>query len=136
VVAVKRQGTAGAWRRRHTQQFFFLIFFAVLAIIVVGAILRWTVVSGLRKTGVRIAATVRDVDHQRHTTMNPTTHVMTTRNHWYIEAEWTEPTSGEARIFRSDRLDEQDAERYPIGSPITVLIDPQNPDSNYVEIAR
>ena len=39
-------------------------------------------------------------------------------------------------MFRSDRLDQGDAERYPAGSPITVLIDPQNPDSYYVEIAR
>jgi hypothetical protein len=38
------------------------------------------VVGRLRKAGVRIAATVRDIDHQRHTTMNPTTHFMTTRD--------------------------------------------------------
>jgi hypothetical protein len=109
--AVKRQGASSAWRRRHAQQFFFLIFFAVLAVIVVGAKLPWTEVSGLRKTGVRIAATVRDIDHQRHMTMNPTTQVMTTRNDWYIEAECTDPTSGETRAFRSDHLGEQDAER-------------------------
>lgn len=98
--------------------------------------MRWSQIGGLRQTGVRVAATVRDIDHQRHTTMNPTTHVMTTRDDWYIEAEWTDPTSGETRTFRSDRLDEWDAERYPGGSPITVLVDPQNPDSYYVEIAR
>jgi len=103
---------------------------------VVGAILRRTEVSGLRETGVGIAAKVRDIDHQRHMTMNPTTQVMTTRNDWYIEADWTDPTSGETRAFRSDHLDEQDAERYPIGSTITALIDPQNPDGYYVEIAR
>ena len=117
-------------------QLIYLAFFAVLAFLVVGTVLRWTQVSGLRKTGVRIAATVRDIDHQHHTTMNPTTHVMTTRDDWYIEAEWADPASGETRVFRSDRLDEWDAERYPVGSPITVLIDPQNPDSYYVEIAR
>jgi hypothetical protein len=116
--------------------FFYLAFFAVLIFVIGGAILRWTEVSGLRKTGVRIAATVRDIDHQRHATMNPTTHVMTTRDDWYIEAEWTDPASGETRLFRSDRLDQDDAERYPVGSPITVLIDPQNPESYYVEIAR
>jgi hypothetical protein len=118
------------------QQLIYLAFFAVLIFVIGGAILRWTEVSGLRKTGVRIAATVRDIDHQRHATMNPTTHVMTTRDDWYIEAEWTDPASGETRFFRSDRLDQDDAERYPVGSPITVLIDPQNPESYYVEIAR
>ena len=118
------------------QPLIYLAFFVVLLVVIGGAILRWTQVSGLRKTGVRIAATVRDIDHQRHTTMNPTTHVMTTRDDWYIEAEWTDPASGETRMFRSDRLDEWDAERYPVGSPITVLIDPQNPESYYVEIAR
>jgi len=118
------------------QQLIYLAFFVILAVAIGGAILRWTQVSGLRQTGMRIAATVRDIDHQRHTTMHPTTHVMTTRDDWYIEAEWADPASGETRMFRSDRLDEWDAERYPVGSPITVLIDPQNPESYYVEIAR
>jgi hypothetical protein len=84
----------------------------------------------------RVAATVRDIDHQSHTTMHPTTHVMTSRDDWYIEAEWTDPASGEMRTIRSGRLVQAAAERSPIGSPITVLIDPQNPDSYYVEIAR
>jgi hypothetical protein len=39
-------------------------------------------------------------------------------------------------VFRSDRLDAWDTGRHPIGSPLTVLIDPQNPDGYYVEIAR
>jgi uncharacterized protein DUF3592 len=117
-------------------QLIYLAFFIVLLFIVVRTVLRWSQVGGLRQTGVRIAATVRDIDHQSHTTMNPTTHVMTTRDDWYIEAEWTDPASGETRTFRSDRLDQWDAERYPVGSPITVLIDPQNPNSYYVEIAR
>ncbi len=118
------------------QQLIYLVFFAVLVLPRHQDGVALDAVSGLRQTGVRIAATVRDIDHQRHTTMNPTTHVMTTRDDWYIEAEWTDPASGETRSFRSDRLDQWDAERYPVGSPITVLIDPQNPDSYYVEIAR
>ncbi|HEY7093309.1 MAG TPA: DUF3592 domain-containing protein [Ktedonobacterales bacterium] len=118
------------------QQLFYMAFFVILIVVIGGAILRGAQVSGLRQTGMRIAATVRDIDHQRHTTTNPTTHVMSTRDDWDIEAEWTDPASGESRLFRSDRLDEWDAERYPVGSPITVLIDPQNPDSYYVEIAR
>jgi hypothetical protein len=118
------------------QQLFYLAFFVILIVAIGGAILRWTQVSGLRQTGVRSAATVRDIDHQRHTITNPTTHVMTTYGDWYIAAEWTDPASGETRVFRSDRLDQWDAERCPIGSPITVLIDPQNHDSYYVEIAR
>ena len=118
------------------EQLLYLAFFVILVVAIGGAILRWTQVSSLRQSGVRVAATVRDIDHQRHTTMNPTNNVMTTRDNWYIEAEWTDPASGETRMFRSDRLDQWDAERYPVGSPITVLIDPQNPDSYYVEIAR
>jgi hypothetical protein len=118
------------------QQLIYLVFFVVLVVVIGGVILRWTQVSGLRQTGMRIAATVRDIDHQRHTTMNPTTHVMTTRDDWYIEAEWPDPASGETRTFRSDRLDQWDAERCPVGSPITVPIDPQNPHRYYVEITR
>ena len=118
------------------QQLIYLVFFVILVVVIGGVILRWTQVSGLRQTGMRVAATVRDIDHQRHTTMNTTTHVMTTRDDCYIEAEWTDSASGETRVFRSDRLDEWDAERYPVCSPITVLIDPQNPDSYYVEIAH
>ena len=68
--------------------------------------------------------------------MNPTTHIMTPRDDWFIEAAWTDPASGETHAFRSDRLDQRDAERYPVGAPITALIDPQHPDSYSVEIAR
>jgi hypothetical protein len=109
------------------QQLFYLAFFVVLIYIVVRMALRWSQVSDLRQTSVRVTATVRDIDHQRHTTTNPTTHIMATRDDWYIEAEWTDTTTGETRRFRSDRLDQEDAERYAVGSPITVLIDPQNP---------
>jgi hypothetical protein len=82
------------------------------------------------------AAAISAAAPTKATTMNPTNNVMTTRDDWYIEADWTDPTSGETRVFCSDRLDQWDAERYPVGSPITVLIDPQYPESYYVEIAR
>jgi len=117
------------------QQLIALAFFVVLLFIIVRTVLRWSQIGGLRKTGERVAATVRDMAHKSHTTMNPTTHVMTTRHDWYIEAGRTDPTGGETRVFRSDCLDEWDAERYLVGSPITVLVDPQNPNGYYVKVA-
>lgn len=62
------------------QQLFYLAFLVVLVYIVVRTALRWSQVSGLRQTGVRVTATVRDINNQRYSTTNPTTHIMTTRD--------------------------------------------------------
>ncbi len=60
----------------------------------------------------------------------------TYRDDWFVEAEWRDPATGATHSFKSERLSRADAERYAARSPITVLIDPIDPGSYYVEIAR
>ena len=59
--AVQRWGAADTLGSRRMQQLIYPAFFVVLAVAIGGAILRWTQVSGLRQTGMRIAATCANI---------------------------------------------------------------------------
>ncbi|WIG61627.1 MAG: hypothetical protein OJF49_004375 [Ktedonobacterales bacterium] len=124
---------------------FFLFIAVIICLVVAQALLQRQEISTLRHSGTRVVATVTNVTHERHQTgggvpMNPATpgvmQPATYVDHWYIEAEWLDPKTGVLHTFRSVPQDEDDARRYTAGSPITVLIDPVNPASYYVEIAR
>ncbi len=113
-----------------------LIILAFLAIIIGAVVMNWLRLDNLRREGARVTATVRNIAHEHHTRMNSTDYTMTTRDQWYVDADWTDPETGVTRSFRSDSLNEWDTLRYCVGSPITVLVDPTNPDSYHVEITR
>lgn len=127
---------------------FTLFFVVVLGLIisqVVRQMMRAQEVGELEQSGKRIAATVTNVLHERVQTnpgnmANPTAHMApaapTYRDDWYVEAHWTDPQTGAVHQFKSDRLDREDATRYAAGDPITVKIDPADPDHYYVEVAR
>lgn len=127
---------------------FGLCFLAVLALIafaIVQSVLRAQQVDALRRGGTRVAATVTNVLHERVQTNpgmapNAATGMPATapiyRDDWFVEAAWTNPQTGAAYRFKSDRLTHADALRYTAGQPITVLIDPNDPTRHYVEIAR
>ncbi len=55
---------------------------------------------------------------------------------WIIEATWVDPKTSISYYFKSERLNYDDAMRYTDGDPITVLIEPDNPNSYHMEIAR
>jgi hypothetical protein len=55
---------------------------------------------------------------------------------WMIEATWFDPKANMFYDFKSGRLDYDDAMRYTVGDPITVLIEPDNPNRYHMEIAR
>ncbi|HKB47415.1 MAG TPA: DUF3592 domain-containing protein [Ktedonobacterales bacterium] len=127
---------------------FAIFFVVVLGLIVLGmvqSVLRQQQIGELRRSGTRVAATVTNILHERvqasaGTAPNPTTgapgFAPTYRDDWFVEAEWRDPATGATHHFKSERLSRADAERYAAGSPITVLIDPNDPGSYYVEIAR
>jgi len=123
---------------------FFLIVLGVIVWQVVRAIMRTQEVDELRRSGKRVAATVTNILHERvqssaATAPNPATNMparaATYRDDWYVEAEWTDPQTGQAYAFKSERLDREGAMRYHAGDPITVLVDPSDPSLYYVEIA-
>ncbi len=127
---------------------FAIFFVVVLGLIVLGmvqSVLRQQQIGELRRSGRRVAATVTNILHERvqanaGTALNPTTGAPgiapTYRDDWFVEAEWRDPATGATHSFKSERLSRADAERYAAGSPIAVLIEPNDPASYYVEIAR
>ena len=127
---------------------FTLFLLAAAGLIAMGWVRSWLrgqEIDELRRSGTRVAATVTNIVHERVQTSagmppNPATGMAgvpaTHRDDWYVEAEWTDPRTGMARRFRSERLDEVDARRYAAGEPITVLVDASDAGRYYVEIAR
>jgi hypothetical protein len=123
---------------------FFVVVLALIAFGIVRGILRQQQIGELRRSGTRVAATVTNIVHERVQSVagrppDPTTGAPAApqyRDDWFVEAAWQNPATGATHQFKSERLSRHDAERYSAGSPITVLIDPNNPASYYVEIAR
>jgi len=123
---------------------FFLVVIGLIVWQVVRAIMRTQEIDELRRSGKRVATTVTNILHERvqssaATAPNPATNMpgraATYRDDWYVEAEWTDPQSGQAYAFKSERLDREGAMRYHAGDPITVLVAPGDPSRYYVEIA-
>lgn len=120
---------------------FILVVLIMIGVTAARSLLRVAQVSTLQRTGTRVAATVTNLTHERRQTnagtlINGIPQAPTYRDDWFVEATWSEPSSGQVYTFLSDRLAREDAERYSAGSPITVLIDPANPASYYVEVAH
>ena len=127
---------------------FALVFVIVLCVIgfgIVQTFMRTQQVDELRRSGMRVAATVTNVLHERvqtnpgmppNTTTGMPPTAPTYRDDWYVEAVWTNPQTSATYTFKSDRLTRADALQYAAGQPITVLIDPSDPTRYYVEIAR
>lgn len=124
---------------------FFIVVLGIFAFGIVQSFLRAQQVDELRRTGTHVAATVTNILHERVQTnpgmapnnaagMPPT--APTYRDDLFVEATWTDPTTGTTYQFKSDRLTHANALRYAAGQPITVLIDPADPTRHYVEIAR
>ncbi|HEX8033457.1 MAG TPA: DUF3592 domain-containing protein [Ktedonobacterales bacterium] len=121
-------------------QSMFQLFF-VFALIVVGVgfvqvFLRQGEIAELRRSGTRVAATVSDIVHERRQTGTGVNHMPVYSDYWRVEAEWTDPQTGAVHTFRSEDLGYAPSHQYFPGSPITVLIDRNDPSRHYVEIAR
>jgi hypothetical protein len=119
---------------------------AIIIFGIVAVVLRQRQIATLQRTGTRVVARVTNILHERIQTnagapLDPVNHpgVMqapTYRDVWHVEAEWTDPQTGTTHRFRSEALTRTVAERYPAGSPITVLINLNDPSQYFVEIAK
>src|SRR5262249_9755944 len=130
------------------QGYFFLVFIVILGVLLMQTLLRRQQEDELRRIGIRVAATVTNLVHERVQTNLDAAAIPTTptsssvppdpvyADHWYIECAWTEPHTGAVSTFRSDSIDETTAHVYLPGSPITVLMLPDDPDSYYVEVIQ
>jgi len=85
----------------------------------------------LHKRGRRLVAIVTAVEQEREERGNP--EVPRIDYAYYIEAEWTDPRTGNTYRFRSDRLASSPKE-YPPGAPVQVLVDPKDPARYVLEL--
>jgi hypothetical protein len=127
--------------------FVFLVFLVIAGLLAFQLLLRQQQVAELRRTGQRVIAGVTRVVHERVQT-NPgatipgppdlpnTPAPPTFADRWYIECQWTDPKTRYTYTFRSDAVDQPTAALYAPSAPITVLIQPGDPDTYFVEVAE
>lgn len=113
----------------------FAICFLILATSVYLAILpgqlRRIKIQNLQKQGKRVRAIVTNIDQEREERGNP--EFPRIDYAYYIEAEWTDPQTGDTYRFRSNRLASSPKE-YTQGTFVHVLIDPNNPTRCVMEL--
>lgn len=125
---------------------FFLVFLVIAGLLAFQLLLRQQQVAELRRSGQRVVAGVTRVIHERVQTnagatipgppgMPPTPAPSTFADRWYIECRWTDPKTRYSYTFRSDAVDHSTAALYAPGAPITVLMQPGDPETYYVEVA-
>jgi Protein of unknown function (DUF3592) len=85
----------------------------------------------LQRRGRRLIAVVTNVEQECEERGNP--EFPRIDYAYYIEAEWTDPRTGNTYRFRSDRLASSPKE-YPTGAFVRVLIDPKNPARYVLEL--
>ena len=85
----------------------------------------------LQEEGRRVIAIVTNVEREREERGNP--EVPRIDYAYYIEAEWTDPRTGNTYQFRSNRLASSPKEYTP-GTFVHVLIDPKNPARYALEL--
>jgi Protein of unknown function (DUF3592) len=106
-----------------------LIVLAVLTILFVQQ--RKANIRTLQERGRRLIAVVTAVERECEERGNP--EVPRIDYAYYIEAEWTDPRTGNTYRFRSDRLASSPKE-YPPGAFINVLVDPEDPTRYVLEL--
>ena len=85
----------------------------------------------LQQRGRRLIAIVTAVEQECEERGNP--EVPRIDYAYYIEAEWTDPRTGNTYRFRSDRLASSPKE-YPPGAFVRVLVDPKDPTRYVLEL--
>ena len=85
----------------------------------------------LQKRGRRLIAIVTNIEQECEERGNP--EFPRIDYAYYIEAEWTDPRTGNTYRFRSDRLASSPKE-YPPGTFVYVLVDPRNPSRYVLEV--
>ena len=85
----------------------------------------------LQKRGRRLIAIVTNIEQECEERGNP--EFPRIDYAYYIEAEWTDPRTGNTYRFRSDRLASSPKE-YPPGTFVHVLVDPRNPSRYVLEV--
>ena len=108
-----------------------LMVLVAVCLVVLFARRRKANVRTLQKRGRRLVAIVTNVEQEREERGNP--EVPRIDYAYYIEAEWTDPRTGNTYRFRSDRLASSPKE-YPPGTFIHVLVDPKRPTRYVLEL--
>ena len=106
------------------------IFFLVVSGIALATIRRWRVQKWLLKNGESVIA---KFDRVREVKVR---HKNSTSTHYLVLATWTDPKTKKEYKFKSDPFRRFDPGSYiETGQSIKVLIDPNNPKTNYVDLS-
>jgi hypothetical protein len=108
-----------------------LMLLAAICLIILLARRKKAMIRTLQKRGRRLIAIVTAVEQVREERGNP--EIPRIDYAYYIEAEWTDPQTGNTYQFRSDRLASSPKEYSP-GTFISVLIDPEQPTHYVLEL--
>jgi hypothetical protein len=98
----------------------------LLIIAFVYAVYRRRKLNWLHTNGKEIIATVTDVTQNREPRRYPDGRIV---NVYTVKATWTDPQNNSTYTFRDNTLDQ--SEKFPPGSQVSVLIDPQHPQERY-----
>jgi hypothetical protein len=108
---------------------FLLFLLLVGAVVAADRIWRRRTIARLKRSHRRVVAKIKSISHSNVLGRN-------FRGNWIVEATWFDPKTNMIYDFKSERLDYDDAMRCTVGDPITVLIEPDNPNRYQMEIAR
>ncbi len=98
----------------------------LLTIALVYIILRRRKLGWLHTNGKEVVATVTDVSKNPEPRRYPDGRIV---NVYTVRATWTDPQNNSTYTFHDNTLDQ--SERFPPGSQVSVLIDPQHPQERY-----
>ncbi len=108
-----------------------LVLLAAVFLIILFVQQRKANIRTLQQRGRRLIAIVTAVEQECEERGNP--EVPRIDYAYYIEAEWTDPQTGNTYRFRSDRLASSPKE-YPPGAFVCVLVDPKDPTRYVLEL--
>jgi hypothetical protein len=87
----------------------------------------------LRQRGTHITATVIEVKEKTEYTISMDVGPTFPYTSYALRARWTDPQTGEVHLFMSEWLGSKPA-KYTRGSPISILIDPNDPGRYHMEL--
>ena len=133
---------------------FVSLFVLVIIVAIIATVRRAQEIDWLKQHGVRVQASVTDIQSQEesyqvpHTgpqqqydsankkweTVMQTTYETQWRTVYYVVAQYLDPKTNQLYTFKSDRL-MNNPSQYTPGSPISVLYDQNDPSRYYMEVA-
>lgn len=111
-----------------------VVLLAVMVVVAgIASLRRRKEIKELQQRGIHIMATVIAVEERTSCNTSVEVYPSFPNTRYAVRAKWRDPRTGEVYIFTSAWLSSR-PEMYTEGSPISVLIDPNDPRRYHVEV--